>query len=168
MHCYNYVFLNKCSTATTPIHISFSIGVHVEREKQTSKKQLILSTLWKPHSLKQSNLPNSMLLRKKRKKETRKERERSGRVAENPAGVYLVHNSRAVTSQGSLNYNPVHYIWMSWLVYCWCEICSCNCGNAEFTEYKESTVAAGSPGEGSQIPTQASPYQALALSSTHG
>lgn len=105
---------------------------------------------------------------KKRKKETRKERERSGRVAENPAGVYLVHNSRAVTSQGSLNYNPVHYIWMSWLVYCWCEICSCNCGNAEFTEYKESTVAAGSPGEGSQIPTQASPYQALALSSTHG
>lgn len=108
--------------------------------------------------------------KKKERNQERKGKERQSpeEVAENPAGAHLVHNSRALTSQGSLNYNPVHYIWMSWLVYCWCEICSCNCGNAEFTEYKESTVAAGSPGEGSQIPAQASPYQALALSSTHG
>lgn len=152
MHCYNYAFLNKCSTAPMPNRISFSIGVLVEREKQTSKKQLILSSLWKPHSLKQ---PNSMLLRKKK---GGGESERRGRVLRKWPKIQQERTWFITARELWPHRAPwtiIQYTISECLGYFIADVRSVAATVEMLSSLstKEITDATGSPGEGSQILT---------------
>lgn len=153
----NYAFLAQCPTAPGSIRLSFSVGVHVEREKQTSKKQLIFLSLF-------NFIETAMFNVAKKRKRKGKGRESPEEVSKNPARAYLVHsNNRALTPRGPMNYNPVHCICVSGYyianmrsVAASVELLSSLSGKKSLLQPNTSTEA------------QASPYQALALSSTYG